>query len=79
VLAVYNWPHGSDRCDRITRFIDNYFDRFQDFLKPPYHPSWKTVNIAADVRGWTRYWAAEEKLKRLRVARQQVAPAQAVR
>jgi TRAP transporter TAXI family solute receptor len=79
VLAVYNWPRGSDRYERITRFVDSYFDHFQDFLKPPYHPSWKTVNIAADVRGWTRYWAAEEKLKQLRLARQQSAPAQAAR
>jgi TRAP-type uncharacterized transport system substrate-binding protein len=71
VLAVYNWPRESHRFRRITRFIDNYFDQFKNFLKPPYHPSWKTVNLAADVRGWTRYWVVEEKLKQLRLARQQ--------
>src|ERR1700730_3524131 len=65
VLAVYNWPRESDRARRITRFIDNYFDHFENFLKPPYHPSWKTVNLAADVRGWTRYWVVEEKLKQI--------------
>jgi TRAP transporter TAXI family solute receptor len=71
VLAVYNWPHEGDRFRRITRFVDNYFDQFKNFLNPPYHPSWKTVNLAADVRGWTRYWVVEEKLKQLRLARQQ--------
>jgi TRAP transporter TAXI family solute receptor len=65
VLAVYNWPRESDRARRITRFIDNYFDHFENFLKPPYHPSWKTVNLAANVRGWTRYWVVEEKLKQI--------------
>jgi TRAP transporter TAXI family solute receptor len=69
VLAVYNWPRESDRYRRIARFIDNYFDHFEDFLKPPYHSSWKSVNLAADVRGWSRYWAAEEKLKETVAAR----------
>lgn len=71
VLAVYNWPRESDRFRRISRFINNYFDHFDNFLKPPYHPSWKTVNLAANVRGWTRYWVVEEKLKQLQSARQQ--------
>jgi len=69
VLAVYNWPRESDRFRRIGRFIDTYFDRFDNFLKPPYHPSWKTINLAADVRGWNRYWAVEAKLKQLMAAR----------
>lgn len=63
LLAVYNWPRGSDRFRRISRFIDYYFDRFENFHQQPYHPKWKTVNLAANVRGWTRYWVAEQKLK----------------
>jgi TRAP transporter TAXI family solute receptor len=69
VLAVYNWPRESDRFRRIARFIDNYFDHFDRFLKPPYHPSWKAINLAADVRGWSRYWAVEEKLKQIAATR----------
>jgi TRAP transporter TAXI family solute receptor len=71
VLAVYNWPReNSDRFRRIVRFIDTYFDHFDKFLKPPYHPSWKTINLAADVRGWSRYWVVEEKLKQIAAARE---------
>jgi TRAP transporter TAXI family solute receptor len=63
VLAVYNWPKDSDRFRRIQRFIEYYFDRFEGFQKPPYHPAWKSINLAANVPGWTRYWVADDKLK----------------
>jgi TRAP-type uncharacterized transport system substrate-binding protein len=65
VLAVYNWPRESDRYRRVARFIDRYFDNLEKFQQPPYHPAWRSVNLAATVPGWTRYWAAEEKLKRM--------------
>ena len=74
VLAVYNWPKDSDRFRRIQRFIEYYFDRFEGFQKPPYHPAWKSINLAAKVPGWTRYWVAEEKLKAMTAARQRQAP-----
>jgi len=65
VLAVYNWPRESDRFRRVSRFIDYYFDRFKNFHAPPYHPKWKSINLAAKVPGWGRYWVAEEKLKQM--------------
>jgi TRAP transporter TAXI family solute receptor len=65
VLAVYNWPRESDRFRRVSRFIDYYFDRFKNFHVPPYHPKWKSINLAAKVPGWSRYWVAEEKLKQM--------------
>jgi len=65
VLAVYNWPQESDRFRRVSRFIDYYFDRFDKFHQRPYHPKWKSINLAAKVPGWTRYWVAEEKLKKM--------------
>jgi TRAP-type uncharacterized transport system substrate-binding protein len=68
VLAVYNWPHDSDRFRRVSRFIDYYFDRFKNFHEEPYHAKWKNINLAAKVPGWTRYWVAEEKLKQMAVA-----------
>jgi TRAP transporter TAXI family solute receptor len=64
VLAVYNWPKESDRYRRVQRFVERYFDHFEKFHAPPYHPKWKNVNLAANVPGWTRYVVAEEKLKR---------------
>jgi TRAP-type uncharacterized transport system substrate-binding protein len=69
VLAVYNWPKTSDRFRRVQRFIDYFFDRFEGFQKPPYHPAWKSISLATKVPGWTRYWAAEERLgKELKTA-----------
>lgn len=74
VLAVYNWPRESDRFRRVQRFIEHYFDRFEGLQKPPYHPKWKNVNLAAQVPGWTRYSIADEKLKQLTVAKAQQRP-----
>jgi TRAP-type uncharacterized transport system substrate-binding protein len=68
VLAVYNWPKTSDRYKRIQRFIEYFFDRFEAFHKPPYHPAWKSINLAGRVPGWTRYSAAEEKLRQMTAA-----------
>jgi TRAP-type uncharacterized transport system substrate-binding protein len=65
VLAVYNWPRESDRYRRVQRFIERYFDMFEKFHVPPYHPKWKNVNLAASVPGWIRYAVAEEKLKQM--------------
>ena len=63
VLAVYNWPKGSDRFRKVERFIQYYFDRFDQLKKPPYQKEWKEINLAATVPGWTRYWMAEQLLK----------------
>jgi TRAP-type uncharacterized transport system substrate-binding protein len=70
VLAVYNWPRESDRYRRVGRFIERYFDMFGKFHVPPYHPKWKTTNLAANVPGWIRYVVAEEKLKHIASAKQ---------
>jgi TRAP-type uncharacterized transport system substrate-binding protein len=69
VLAVYNWPRESDRFRRVQRFIEFYFDRFEGLHKPPNHPKWKSVNLAANVPGWTRYFVAEERIKQATVAK----------
>lgn len=64
VLAVYNWPRGTDRFRKVSRFIEYFFERFDTLRKPPYHPAWKEINLAAKVPGWKRYWYAEEVLKK---------------
>jgi TRAP-type uncharacterized transport system substrate-binding protein len=73
VLAVYNWPANHDRYRRVQRFIEYYFNRFEQLHKPPYHPKWKSVNLAANVPGWTRYSVADDMLKQMAAAK---APAQ---
>jgi TRAP transporter TAXI family solute receptor len=62
LLAVYNWPENTDRYNRVKRFVDAFFSRFDDFLQPGRHPKWKEVNLAADVPGWERVRAAQDWL-----------------
>jgi uncharacterized protein len=64
VMAVYNWAPETDRYRKVARFVDAFFDNFDTFLKPPRHPKWKEVNLAAQVPGWTRFPAAENWLRR---------------
>jgi TRAP-type uncharacterized transport system substrate-binding protein len=66
VLAVYNWPQGSDRYRRVERFTEALFNKWGKFREPPRHPKWRDVNLAATVPGWTRSSVAEEMLRRLR-------------
>src|SRR6516164_4257842 len=67
VLAVYNWPKGSDRYRRVERFTEAFFRKWDKFREPPRHPKWRDVNLAATVPGWSRWGVSEEILRRLRV------------
>ena len=64
VLGVYNWPERTDRYRRIARFIDAFFDKFPEFLKPARHPKWREVNLAATIPQWQRFKAAQQWLDR---------------
>jgi TRAP transporter TAXI family solute receptor len=64
ILAVFNWPEGSERYQRLARFVDAFFSKFDEFLKPPRHPKWQEVNLSATVPGWTRFKPANEWLER---------------
>jgi TRAP-type uncharacterized transport system substrate-binding protein len=64
VLAVFNWPRGSDRYRRIERFSERLFSQWDQFLGPPRHPKWRDVNLSATVPGWTRHIIAEQMLGR---------------
>ncbi|MDH3579631.1 MAG: TAXI family TRAP transporter solute-binding subunit [Hyphomicrobiales bacterium] len=66
VLAVYNWTEDTERYQKVARFVDKFFSSFDKLLKPPRHPKWKTVNLAAELPGWTRFKAAEEWLAQAR-------------
>jgi TRAP-type uncharacterized transport system substrate-binding protein len=66
VLAVYNWPKGTDRFRKLERFIRYYFERFDTLKSPPFQKDWKEINLAAKVPGWNRYWFAEQMVARMR-------------
>ncbi|PZW39360.1 TRAP transporter TAXI family solute receptor [Humitalea rosea] len=58
VMAVYAWQPGSDRHRKVSRFIEALHAQFGEFLRPPRHPKWREVNLAAEVPGWVRFEAA---------------------
>lgn len=65
-LAAFNWPVGSERYRKLVLFVDAFFGKFPELLKPPHHPVWHHVNLAAAQPGWTRFkpaadWLAQQK------------------
>jgi uncharacterized protein len=71
VLAVFNWPRGTDRYNRVERLIEYLFSRWDTLQHPPYHPKWRDVNLAATVPGWTRFTVAEQLLQQMAAEQQQ--------
>ncbi len=67
VLIAYNWDKGTDRYQRIARFIEAFFPRIAEFQKPPRHPKWMEANLAAVLPGWQRHEAAEAWLAKNRM------------
>jgi TRAP-type uncharacterized transport system substrate-binding protein len=64
VLAVYNWPAGTERYRKVAGFVRVFFDRLHDLQSPPYHPKWREINVAVPVPGWTRFAAAQEWIRK---------------
>jgi uncharacterized protein len=62
LLVVYNWPPGTERYQRVTNFINQFFSNIEKFKGPGRHPKWKEINLAANVPGWTRFQPAQDWL-----------------
>jgi TRAP transporter TAXI family solute receptor len=62
VMAVFAWSPRTDRYNKVARFVDAFFGKFDQFLQPPRHPKWREVNLTAEVPGWTRFQAAQDWL-----------------
>jgi TRAP-type uncharacterized transport system substrate-binding protein len=58
-LAVFGWQPGSSRYRNLVMFVDAFFTKFPELLKPPHHPAWHNVNLVAAQPGWIRFPAAE--------------------
>jgi TRAP-type uncharacterized transport system substrate-binding protein len=70
VLAAYAWPEGSDRYQRLSRFVDFLFQRLPKLQSEAgYHPKWRELNLAATVPGWQRFGAVQDKLIALAAAK----------
>jgi uncharacterized protein len=65
VLVSYNWPTNHERYRRLAKFVDAFFAKFEQFHRPPRHPRWKAVNLAAELKGWTRVKAAQDVLDKV--------------
>jgi TRAP-type uncharacterized transport system substrate-binding protein len=59
MLAVYNWPEGSERYQKLEAFTRKFFDNIEKFRDDSRHPKWKEINLAADVPGWVRFKPAQ--------------------
>jgi TRAP-type uncharacterized transport system substrate-binding protein len=65
VLAVYNWPVGSERYRKVQRLVQYLFSNFGKLQHPPFHPKWTEVNLGATVPGWTRFSVAQDMLNKV--------------
>jgi uncharacterized protein len=71
VLICYNWPKtNADRYRRVQRFVESFFPKIAEFQKPPRHPKWREVNIAATLPGWNRFEVAQRWIDNQRVEAQ---------
>lgn len=64
VMAVFNWNKGTSRYEKVERFIEAFFSRFDEFQNEPRHKKWSEVNLAAKVPGWERFGPAGSWLKK---------------
>ena len=62
----YGWAATSERFQRVSTFVNLFFDNIDKFAKAPRHPGWADVNLAAEVPGWIRFGPAKEWLDRKR-------------
>jgi TRAP-type uncharacterized transport system substrate-binding protein len=62
LLVSFDWPENSERYNRVARFVDVFFSKIGEFLKPPRHPKWKEASLAASIPGWQRFRPAEDWL-----------------
>ena len=64
VMAVFAWQPSTERYNKVARFVDAFFSKFDQFQQPPRHPQWREVNLTAELPGWTRFQASADWLAR---------------
>jgi TRAP-type uncharacterized transport system substrate-binding protein len=70
ILVAYAWPENSDRYRKVAKFVNEFFNKIDQFHTASRHPKWNEINLWADIPGWTRFkpaadWlAAHQKLAR---------------
>jgi len=59
LLVTFNWPENTERYRRTAKFVDAFFSKIDEFLKPPRHPKWAESSINVKTPGWERFKAAD--------------------
>jgi TRAP transporter TAXI family solute receptor len=62
LLMVYNWPEGTDRYERVARFVNGLFSKIDELRQPPRHPKWRETSLSAKILGLQRFKAADDWL-----------------
>jgi hypothetical protein len=65
VLISYTWTPNTNRYRKIEAFAQAFFSNFDQLREPSRHPTWRSVNPAATIRGWQRFPGAQKWLDRL--------------
>ena len=60
VLVTYNWQKGTPRHARVATFVQRMFGNLGMLQQPPRHKGWRSVELSASVRGWSRFAAVTE-------------------
>jgi len=55
LLVAYAWPENSERYRKMARFVNDFFDRVDQFNDGARHPKWAEFNLKTEVPGWTRF------------------------
>jgi len=58
--VTFNWPENTERYRRTAKFVDAFFSKIDEFLKPPRHPKWAESSINVKISGWERFKAADD-------------------
>jgi TRAP-type uncharacterized transport system substrate-binding protein len=74
ILMVYNWPAGSDRYNRVAKFVDALFRKIDLLQQPIRHPKWRETSLSATVPGLQRFKAAEDWLQTAQASEARAAP-----
>ena len=65
ILVVFNWKTEGARYFQVRNFIDTFLDKHEELRENGSHPVWKTLDLAANVKGWQRYAPVQAILDRM--------------
>lgn len=63
-MIAFNWKPDTERYRNLSRFVETFFNKFDEFKKAPRHGKWTEVSLTSRIPGWTRFGAAEEWLRK---------------